>query len=302
MAHARWIPGFPLMMNETIEICNAFNAHALEYEQSAKVQLEIGQRLFERLHYLKIKPRYVLDLGCGPGVFLRQLKKHYPKAQIVGLDLALNMLKQAKSKQTWRQKWSLINADMTALPFPAGLFDLVFANQVIHWSNPLSSVMSELNRVMAQDGCLMFSTLGPDTFLELRQAFSHADKHSHVNEFADMHDVGDCLQGLYFVDPVVDMERLTAHYASLPDLLQALKAQGVRNMNPGRNRGLTGKHAWRDFEKAMTTQSTVSGKFPLTYEVVYGHAWKGTQRKTDNGVETSISVNALRASIARTST
>ena len=285
-------------MNETIEICNAFNAHALEYEQSAKVQFEIGQRLFERLHYLKINPRYVLDLGCGPGVFSRLLKKHYPNAQIIGIDLAFKMLQQSKLKQSWRKKWALVNADMTALPFPSGLFDLVFANQVIHWSNPLSSVVSELNRVMAQDGCLMFSTLGPDTFLELRRAFSSVDQYAHVNEFPDMHDVGDCLLSQYFVDPVVDMERLTAHYNSLPDLLRSLKAQGVRNMNAGRNAGLTGKKNWQAFEQAMSEQCT-QDKFPLTYEVVYGHAWKGKQRKTGNGVETSISVDALRNSLNR---
>ena len=287
-------------MNETIEICKAFNAHASEYEQFARVPLEIGRRLFERLDYLKIKPAYVLDLGCGSGFFLKQLKKKYPKAHIIGIDLAFNMLKEAKGKQTWRQKYSLINADMTKLPFPSGLFDLIFANQVIHWSHPLSSIISELNRVMAQEGCLMFSTLGPDTFIELKQAFARADNYAHVNDFLDMHDVGDCLQAQYFVDPVVDMERLTAHYTSLPDLLRALKAQGVRNINSKRNQGLTGRKAWREFEANMNRQCTISGKFPLTYEVVYGHAWKGTQRKTEHGVETSISVDALRASIKGT--
>ena len=283
-------------MNETIEICNAFNAHALEYEQSAKVQFEIGQRLFERLSYLKINPRYVLDLGCGPGHFSKLLKKHYPNAHIIGIDLAFKMLQQSKSKQSWRKKWALVNADMTDLPFPSGLFDLVFANQVIHWSNPLASVVSELNRVMAQDGCLMFSTLGPDTFLELRRAFASVDQFAHVNEFPDMHDVGDCLLAQYFVDPVVDMERLTAHYNTLPDLLRSLKAQGVRNMNAARNPGLTGKKNWQAFQQAMSAQC-VEGKFPLTHKIVYGHAWKEKKKKTGHGVETLISVDALRRTL-----
>lgn len=285
------------MMNETTQINNAFNAHAAEYEHAAKIQIEIGERLFERLHYLNIKPQFVLDLGCGPGLFSAQLKKHYPKAQIIGLDLAYNMLVCAKGKQGWRRKWGLVNADMTALPFASGLFDLVFANQVIHWSNPLSRVVSELNRVMRPEGCLMFSTLGPDTFQELRQAFSTADTYAHVNAFPDMHDVGDCLLAEYFLDPVVDMEMLTAHYANLPGLLHALKAQGVRNINPARNPGLTGKQAWCRFETSMASLTTEAGKIPLTYEVVYGHAWKGAQRRTNQGVETLISVSTLKASL-----
>lgn len=280
-------------MNETIKICKAFNDHAWEYEQFARVPLEIGHRLFERLDYLKIKPTYILDLGCGSGVFLKLLKKKYPKAHIIGLDLAFNMLQQAKKKQTFRSKWSLVHADMTALPFTAGVFDLVFANQVLHWSYPLASIFNELNRVMAQDGCFMFSTLGPDTFIELKQAFATVDNHAHVNDFLDMHDVGDGLQAHYFVDPVVDMERLTAHYTHLSELLRALKAQGVQNINQKRNQGLTGKAAWLAFETNMNLKRTSNGKFPLTYEVVYGHAWKGVKRKTDTGVETSISIDAL---------
>ena len=281
------------MMNEKTEICNAFNAHAADFTQAAKVQREIGERLFERFHYLKIKPRYVLDLGCGTGVFSQQLKKHYPEAQIVGLDFAFEMLKHAKLNQGWIRKWGLVNADMTALPFPAGLFDVVFANQVIHWANPLSAVISEINRVMSPGGCLMFSTLGPDTFGELRQAFATADQHAHVIDFPDMHHVGDCLLAEYFLDPVVDMEMLTAHYATLPKLLQSLKIQG-RNINPARNKGLTGKQAWKRFEQAMSTFCTPEGKFPLTYEVVYGHAWKGAQRRTAKGVETLVSVASIK--------
>ena len=281
-------------MNVKTEICKAFNDHAVDYEQAAKVQREIGERLFERLDYLKIKPRYILDLGCGPGYFSARLKKYYPYAQVVGFDLAYAMLKQAGTKQGWRQKWPLVNGDMAAMPFASGLFDLVFANQVIHWSESLPTVVSELNRVMNAAGCLMFSTLGPDTFCELRQAWATIDKYAHANNFIDMHDMGDCLLAEHFLDPVVDMEVLTAHYSTLPQLVQALKSQGVRNINTARNPGLTGRYSWRGFERAFTALCTEQGKFPLTYEVVYGHAWKGEQRRTDKGTETMISVEQLR--------
>ncbi len=59
------------------------------------------------------------------------------------------MLIQAKKKQSWWRKWSLVSADMHHLPFATGVFDLVFANQVIHWGDSLSSVFRELNRVMS---------------------------------------------------------------------------------------------------------------------------------------------------------
>ena len=281
-------------MSVKTEICNAFNAHACDYEQAATIQREIGERLFERLDYLKIKPRYVLDLGCGPGYFSERLKKYYPQAQIIGFDLAYGMLSQARMKQGWFKTWPLVNGDMTHMPFASGLFDLVFANQVIHWADSIPRVFGELNRVMNANGCFMFTTLGPDTFCELRQAWSAVDHHAHVNDFIDMHDVGDYLLAEHFLDPVVDMERLTAHYSTLPQLVRSLKLQGVRNIHAARQTGLTGKGLWRGFEQAYTALCTGQGKYPLTYEVVYGHAWKGEQRRTGKGTETTISVEQLR--------
>ena len=286
-------------MNVKTEICKAFNAHAGEYEQAARVQHEIGERLLERLQYLKINPRYILDLGCGPGYFSAQLKKRYPRAHVIGFDLAYAMLQRAKTKQGWLKKWGLVNGDMTAMPFATGLFDLVFANQVIHWSPSLPMVMRELNRIMNVNGCLMFTTLGPDTFCELRQAFAAVDNHAHANVFSDMHDIGDVLLAERFIDPVVDMDRLSVHYSTFLQLVRSLKAQGVRNINAGRNPGLTGRQAWRNFEAAYSAFRTEQGKFPLTYEVVYGHAWKGEQRITDKGTETLISVAQLRKNLSK---
>jgi malonyl-CoA O-methyltransferase len=281
------------------EISNAFNAQAHLYDQAAVVQQEIGRRLFSRLDYLKLQPSWVLDLGCGSGLFSKCLKQRYPKAHIVGLDCAYNMLQQAYLKQTWLRKWSLVQTDMCAMPFPSGLFDLVFANQSIHWGNPVMEVMQEINRVMKADGCLMFSTLGPDTFSELRRAWSNVDGYAHINEFMDMHDWGDLLLTQHFLEPVVDMETITLRYRSLPSLLQALKAQGVRNVNPHRNGGLTGRKVWQRFEQAMRDTCTDQGHFPLTYEVVYGHAWKGMMLRAKQGTEAFVPVSQLRGRTLR---
>jgi malonyl-CoA O-methyltransferase len=281
------------MMAVKNEISKAFNKHAKDYERAAKVQQEIGSRLFERLQYLKITPKRILDLGCGPGNFSRELAVLYPKAQIFGLDLAQEMLAEAKKKQNWRRKWSLIAADMQSMPFAAGLFDLVFANQVIHWGEPLDQVFRELNRVMNVNGCLMFTTLGPDTFKELNASWSGVDSFAHANEFPDMHDIGDCLMSEQFLEPVVDMELLSVHYDTLPKLIRSLKSQGVKNINPQRNQGLTSKGSWQQFVKNYTALLTANKKYPLTYEVVYGHAWKGEQHKTVSGVEVMIPVSQI---------
>lgn len=276
------------------EICKAFGAKASSYENHALAQTEIGLRLFERLDYLKIKPNYVLDLGCGSGNFTKLLAKKYPKAKIIGLDLTFLMLQESLKKQGWFHRWPLVNADMQQLPFASGVFDLVFANQVLHWGTSLPLVFRELNRVMRAEACLMFSTLGPDTFKELRQTWSLVDNFAHTNDFVDMHDIGDHLLHERFVDPVVDMEFLTLHYPNVQSLVKSLKAQGVRNIHTARNRGLTGKGDWKAFIQAWDILKTPEGKCPLSYEVVYGHAWKGNQGRGVSGIETFIPATVLK--------
>ncbi len=281
------------IMRFSEEVCNAFQRQAAEYEAAARVQREIGEQLFERLNYLKIEPRYILDLGCGTGFFSARLKKKYPKAVVVSLDIAHGMLLEAKAASRGLfKKMHLVQADMHALPLQNNMIDLVFSNQVMHWSYQWPVLIRELNRVMHPGGCLMFSTLGPDTFLELREPAVSA--FSHANDFMDMHDIGDILLAERFLDPVVDMEKLAVHYESLPLLLASIRRQGVRNMNKKRNPGLTGRRAWAAFEAAVSLHQTDQGQYPLTYEVVYGHAWKGEQCLTKAGVETSISLSDLR--------
>ena len=282
-------------MNSIVEICKAFDAKASVYDDAALVQYEIGTRLFERLDYLKIDPRFILDVGCGTGVFSERLKKRYPKATIVGLDVSFNMLKGAKERHTWRNKWPLIGADMQHIPFAEGTFDLIFANQVIHWSTEIPAVVRELSRVLRISGCVMFSTLGPDTFIQIRQAFSNVDPYAHTNSFLDLHDLGDILLSEHWLDPVVDMEMLDVNYPKLSSLLRALKSQGVRNIHFKRLPGLMGRRRWRQFEETYRQLfMTKEGAYPLTYEVIYGHAWKGASRRTSLGIETMIPIAQIK--------
>lgn len=271
---------------------NFFDKYANSYEKAALIQGEIGNRLFDRLAYYKMQPRFILDLGCGTGLFTKKLLNLYPHAQIFAFDLAKNMLSAAKSSES---KPCFVQGDMHHLPFETGFFDLIFSNQVIHWSSTLPALLREINRVMQVDGCFIFSTLGPDTFLELKRAWSSADQYTHVNVFEDMHTIGDCLLKEQFMDPVVDMEKITLHYPSLRRLLTDLREQGVKNIHPKRNKGLTGKQAWQRFQSHYSSLCTAEGKYPLTYEVIYGQAWRGSQRRiNDQEIEMFFPLEKLR--------
>ena len=265
----------------------AFSRAAAGYDASAVLQREVCTRMLERLDYIKLKPTRLLDAGCGTGWGGRPLAEKYPDAQLISLDIAIGMLQTAQSRSSWWQKLfggrqMAVCADVEALPLPPASLEMVWSNLAVQWCNDLPAIFVELHRVLKTEGLLMFSTFGPDTLKELRQAFNGVDDNNHLNRFADMHDVGDMLMQAGFSEPVMDMEYMTLTYDDVRGVLQDLKAIGAHNTTQGRAPGLMGKSAYgrllENYEKLRR-----DGKLPATYEIVYGHAWKPTPRFTGDG-------------------
>ncbi len=129
--------------------------------------------------------------------------------------------------------------------------------------------------MLARGGLLMFTTLGPDSLTELRDALGPAGVHA-VHPFVDMHDIGDLLVQSGFADPVMEMERLTLTYRDLTALLFELHASGGRTARAGRPPGLRGR-TWRTRLAERYDAFRTEGRLPVTCEIVYGHAWKPEQ-------------------------
>ena len=244
--------------------------------------------MLERLVYVKLAPRRVLDAGSGPGRDARALAKRYPQAQVVELDFAQRMLRREAgllSRLFFRNGKHLLCGNFERLPIAAGSVDMVWSNMALHWAAEPLAALREFHRVLAVDGLLMFSTLGPDTLAELREAAGAG----RVHPFADMHDLGDMLVAAGFAEPVMDMERVTLVYGGGAALLADLRASGqtCALANPGGEpqrgpRGLTG----RGFRAALLARLDAQrrdGKLPVSYEVVYGHAWKAAPKRTADG-------------------
>lgn len=125
----------------------------------------------------------------------------------------------------------------------------------------------------------MFSTFGPDTLKELREAFRSADEYRHVNRFTEIHDIRDTLARNGFAAPIMDTEHITVTYDEVIDVMRDLKAIGAHHVNQGRRRGLTGKATWR---KAINRYEMLrtSGKLPATFEVIYGYARKPNEKRS----------------------
>lgn len=254
----------------------AFEKAASSYDAAAVLQKEVASRLVERMDVMAMKPQSILDVGSGTGFVSQFLAECFPKAQITALDLAFNMLKQAKNKRTFKQRWNkqfrYVNAEVENLPFADASVELVISGLTLQWCQDLPKVFKEFKRVLAPGGLLLFSSFGPDTLKELRQSWAEVDDVPHVNAFADMHDVGDALMQSGFSDPVMDMEMLTVTYNDVKTVMKDLKQIGAHNVMQGRAHNMTGKNKLQKMIQSYE-QFRVDGVVPVTHEIVYGHAW-----------------------------
>ena len=262
---------------------------------------EVASRMREKLELVKIQPQALLDAGCGEADDVAELQKIYPAAQAFGLDASLPMLQNGKQKQAAAKtavgrllaKWTpaalrqdmgpyLVCADFARLPLANTSLDLIWSNMALHWHPQPDLVFAEWRRVLRTEGLLMFSCFGPESLLELRQAFAEVDDLPHTLPFVDMHDFGDMLVNAGFSTPVMDMEKITLTYSSAEKLLQDVRAFGGNPLMT-RRQGLFGRQAYAKLLASLEQRRNPDGRIALTLEIVYGHAFRPVNRKTAAG-------------------
>lgn len=104
-------------------------------------------------------PRRVLDLGTGTGDAAFAMARRWPEAEVVGVDLAHQMIVEAQRKTPPQlaERVRFETADAAALPFDDGAFDVVGLANAIPF-------FDELARVVAPGGHVAFGfSLGPAT-------------------------------------------------------------------------------------------------------------------------------------------
>jgi malonyl-CoA O-methyltransferase len=290
------------MLVDKKQMRGAFQRAAASYDAAAVLQREIADRLLARLALIKLVPARILDAGCGTGYCTRALAQRYPRAQVLGLDIATAMTARAQNINgprsplaRWRRRDRYVCGDAESLPLASASVDMVFSNLAMQWCDP-QVVFAEFLRVLRPGGLLMFTSFGPDTLRELRNAWATVDDTPHVHGFIDMHDLGDALMRTQFAEPVMDMEHITLTYADVLSVMRDLKAIGAHNVARGRSTGLLGKQRYGRFVAAYESRRLTSGRIPATYEVVYGHAWAPL---ADSGRGAASTDGSVRIPVAR---
>lgn len=120
-------------------------------DQYIKYEEERTRPSRDLISRIKINPNTILDIGCGPGNSTYQLKKAFPKSDLIGIDNSDNMLK--KATETYP------NIKFEKCDVPIGLkkmggFDLVFSNACLHWIPNHKMLFSKIADVVNTGGIL----------------------------------------------------------------------------------------------------------------------------------------------------
>lgn len=255
---------------------------------------EVARRMEERLEWILFKPQSWAHWAPVRGGLQAHglLAKRYPDATCFVAETQVEHAQHASkliAKPWWHPAGWVAKPTRYEMP-PDGAVQMLWANMALHMAADPQALMAQWHRALAVDGFVMFSCLGPDTLKELRALYQSLGWPAPSHEFTDMHDWGDMLAGAGFAEPVMDMERITLTFESPQRLLQELRELG-RNLHPQRFAGLRGRQ-WRE----QLHQGLAGAPLQLTFEVIYGHAFKPKPR-LDVRAETVLSLEQMRQAL-----
>ena len=227
----------------------------------------------------------------------RSLAERFPAAQcLVSAHDSRRALEAVRGPG--RRSWNPLQWARASGPTAADAHTqvaMLWANMALHQVARPQPLLRQWHSQIQTDGFLMFSCLGPDSLRELRAVYARAGWPDPAHAFTDMHDWGDMLVHGGFAEPVMDMERISLSYSGAGPLLDELRTLG-RNLSTHRFGALRGR-AWRGaLERAIERDMPRSedGRLVLTFEVIYGHAFKAAARPPRSDTQ-SVSVDDMRS-------
>ncbi len=269
----------------TIDAVAAARWHALAQEPSPWLHEEVARRMQERLSWIVIPPGNWCDWDPVRGGMQAHalVAASLPKAEQWVHETTSASARALARERLQRPWWNAARWLGPAVhfgePTPASM-QMVWANMSLHMTAQPQALMAQWHKMLGPDGFVMFSCLGPDTLRELRAVYAKLGWPEPSHTFTDMHDWGDMLAAAGFAEPVMDMERIILTFTSPGRLLQELRGLG-RNLQPQRFPALRGHHWRQRLESAIAAEladENNGGQLALTFEIIYGHAFKPTPR------------------------
>ena len=100
----------------------------------------------------------IVDLGCGPGLFVRDLAKRIGNGRLYGYDLTPAMIDYAEQQVNYsglKPEFAVLDLTREAVPLPDRSVDLIAMTAVLHVLDDPLSLCAELKRLLAPGGTFL---------------------------------------------------------------------------------------------------------------------------------------------------
>jgi malonyl-CoA O-methyltransferase len=246
-----------------------FSAAAQTYETHAAVQASAAERVLAMCPTRPI-PHRICEAGCGTGLLTRNLVRKYPKSDIIAIDIAEEMIRQARhlTPEHPLLQWQVADAATFKDQPP---FDLVASNCSLHWVHPIGLLFANLATLLRSGGQLVFSLMLHDTFRELHESRRKIAPHkTPAVRLPRLNDVLAALTGNGFDVSKAQSELHIQHFPSAVAFLRGIHEMGLtggavsRAQNP-----LTRQELERLAVEYDQAYQTSDHDVTATYEVGY---------------------------------
>ena len=221
-------------------IRDAFGAAARDYETHAGIQRTVAQTLAQLAANQPLPPApHILEIGCGTGLFSRELRSLFPAAELTITDLSPDMVDMVSREATLAAYFAVMDGEAPIFDRP--MFDLIVSSLAFQWFGDLRSALTRLYALLRPGGTLMFSTMAERSFAQWRSAHEACGVHAGTPEYPSI----DALQAmldahtdafLFEEDYVLDFGGAKGLHRHLKGIGATVPAEGRARLSPANMR------------------------------------------------------------------
>lgn len=246
-------------------VARNFSRSAEIYDSTADLQRRAAERLMTAFNSdsPQTKPKKILEIGCGTGFVTDHLLRRFPEASVLVCDISEAMLARCRrnvssslATRSASVEFTLADADAD---IPAGDFDLVISGLTFQWFTNLSKTLGVIKERLNIGGRLVFSTMGNQTFAEIRHFFKQADALFPAPPLLSTNEAKRACS----IFPKVTMSEFIDYqrHASLRDFLRHLRETGAVNATESPLTTGTLRRVIREWDDAKSNDSQVNAAY-----------------------------------------
>ncbi|HAJ56720.1 MAG TPA: malonyl-[acyl-carrier protein] O-methyltransferase BioC [Candidatus Omnitrophica bacterium] len=238
-----------------------FSKAARLYDEYADIQRLAAFELLSRQP--RDECRNILEIGCGTGIYTSLLKEKFDKAALKAVDISAEMIRVAEGKLKGGVEFTVADAE-DVLPY--GNFDLITSNASMQWFADLEAALRKCSAKLMENGVLLFSIFGPQTFMELESAIKDVSKGKSV--VASQFNSKEVLEAMFkrhFRKVSIDEIKYSESFTFLMELLSKIKHTGTAGTSMANNI-FSGPNRLKEIEKVY---KSTFGAITATYQVFF---------------------------------